>query len=179
MSSIFLPKFMKIYKVVFGKHATVKILVAYWAHLFNNADQYLNSLLYSNVLCSSSKHNECSGKVEIKYYIVPGYNMTGPAIKNGEKTENRYPAHSRLYHAKYAVSDVRAHIGSSNIIWDHFYSTADLSFGICDPAIVSQLEAIFDADWNSPYAVPVEEVIEGGPLHCVGSSMSMNGVLEL
>lgn len=151
----------------------MKILVAYWAHLFNNADEYLNSLLYTNVLCSSSKHNKCSGKVEIKYYIVPGFNMTGPAVKHEAETGNLYPSHSRFYHAKYAVSDVRAHIGSSNIIWDHFYSTADVSFGIYDTAIAVQLQEIFEADWNSPYAVPVEKVVDGFHYGC-GGSMSMN-----
>eukprot|EP00257_Ricinus_communis_P003387 XP_002515425.2 phospholipase D Z [Ricinus communis] len=143
-------------EVVFSKHATVKILVAYWAHFINNTEQYLNSLLYSNVLCSSSKYNNCSGKVEIKYYVVPGYNQTGPAISNGTRTGNIYPAFSRVNHGKYAVSDVRAHIGTSNLVWDYFYTTAGISFGTYNPTIVLQLQEIFDADWNSPYAIPVE-----------------------
>ncbi|KAF5748121.1 hypothetical protein HS088_TW04G00071 [Tripterygium wilfordii] len=144
-------------EVVFSKHATVKVLVAYWAHFINSTDQYLRSLLYSNVLCNSSTYNKCAGKVEIKYYIVPGYNLTGPAIRNGTSTGNIYPGYTRVNHGKYAVSDVRAHIGTSNLIWDYFYTTAGVSFGTYNPAIVSQLQAIFDADWNSPYAVPVEE----------------------
>ncbi|KAJ4826474.1 hypothetical protein Tsubulata_019443 [Turnera subulata] len=147
-------------EVVFSKHATVKILVAYWAHFINNTDTYLKSLLYSNVLCSSSKYH-CAGKVDIKYYVVPGYNLTGPAISNGTSTGNIYPGFTRVNHGKYAVSDVRAHIGTSNLIWDYFYTTAGISFGTYNPAIVSQLQAIFDADWNSPYAVPVEELEAG------------------
>ncbi|PON99234.1 Phospholipase D-like domain containing protein [Trema orientale] len=148
-------------EVVFGKHAKVKILVAYWAHFINETDQYLKSLLYSNVLCSSSKYNQCSGKVEIKYYIVPGFNLTGPAISHGKKTGNLYPAYTRVNHGKYAVSDVRAHVGTSNLVWDYFYTTAGVSFGTYNAAIVSQLQHIFDADWNSPYAVPVEELGDG------------------
>lgn len=148
-------------EVVFSKHAKVKILVAYWAHFINNTDLYLKSLLYSNVLCTSSKNNECSGKVDIKYYKVPGYNMTGPAIMNGKKTGNLYPAFTRVNHGKYAASDVRGHISTSNLIWDYFYTTAGVSFGTYNPAIVAQLQEIFDADWSSPYAVPVEGLSDG------------------
>ncbi|GMH10258.1 hypothetical protein Nepgr_012099 [Nepenthes gracilis] len=143
-------------EVVFSKQATVKILVARWAHFINNTDQYLKSLLYTNVLCHSSTYNHCSGKVEIKYYEVPGYESTGPAISNGTKTANVYPAYTRVNHAKYAVSDARAHISTSNLVWDYFYTTAGVSFGTYNPAMVSQLQEIFDADWNSPYVVPVE-----------------------
>ncbi|KAI9192234.1 hypothetical protein LWI28_019842 [Acer negundo] len=54
-------------------------------------------------------------KVEIKYYMVPGYNMTGPATHNGTSTGNIYPGYTRVNHGKFAVSDVRAHIGTSNL----------------------------------------------------------------
>ncbi|KAK9101770.1 hypothetical protein Sjap_019024 [Stephania japonica] len=148
-------------EVVFSKHATVRLLVAYWSHFINNTDQYLKSLLYSNNLCASSKYNKCAGKIEIKYYMVPGYNLTGAAVRNGTKTGNIYPGFSRVNHSKYAVSDVRAHIGTSNLIWDYFYNTAGVSFGTYSPPIVSQLQAIFDADWNSPYTVPVEPLSGG------------------
>ncbi|KAB2620259.1 phospholipase D Z-like [Pyrus ussuriensis x Pyrus communis] len=148
-------------EVVFSKKATVKILVAYWAHFIDGTDQYLKSLLYSNVLCSYSTYNHCAGKVEIKYYVVPGFNLTGPATANGTDTGNIYPGYTRVNHGKYAVSDVRAHIGTSNLIWDYFYTTAGVSFGTYNPAIVSQLQDVFDADWDSPYVVPVEELGEG------------------
>ncbi|KAG9455867.1 hypothetical protein H6P81_000375 [Aristolochia fimbriata] len=143
-------------EVIFSKHATVKLLVAYWAHFIPSTDQYLKSLLYSNVLCTSSKYNKCRGKVEIKYYKVPGFNLTGPALHNETSTKNIYPGFTRVNHGKYAVSDVRAHIGTSNLIWDYFYTTAGVSFGTYHPNIVSQLQHIFDADWDSPYATPVE-----------------------
>ncbi|MCD9638224.1 hypothetical protein HAX54_022053 [Datura stramonium] len=148
-------------EVVFSKGAKVQILVAKWAHFKNNTDQHLKSLLYSNTLCSSSEDNHCSGKVEIKYYIVPGYNSTGPAALNGAATGNTYPGYTRVNHGKYAVSDVRAHISTSNLVWDYFYTTAGVSFGTYQPAIVSQLQEIFNADWTSPYAVPVELLEEG------------------
>ncbi|GJY07473.1 phospholipase D Z-like protein [Tanacetum coccineum] len=148
-------------EVVFSKHAKVKILVAYWAHFIDNTDVYLKSLLYSNNLCSSSPYNHCSGKIEIKYYMVPDFNSTGPAIINGTSTGNKYPGFTRVNHGKYAVSDKRAHIGTSNLMWDYFYATVGVSFGTYNPGIVAQLQQIFDADWNSPYAVPVEPLQDG------------------
>ncbi|XP_061365269.1 uncharacterized protein LOC133308640 [Gastrolobium bilobum] len=145
-------------EVVFSKQATVKLLVAYWAHSINSTDVFLKSLLYSNNLCYSSVYNKYCGKVEIKYYVVPGFNKTGPAIQGGASSGNIYPGYTRVNHGKYAVSNVRAHISTSNIVWDYFYTTAGVSFGTYNTAIVSQLREIFDADWNSPYAVPVEEL---------------------
>lgn len=138
----------------------MQVLVSRWSHFINNTDQYLKSLLYTNVLCSSSSYNDCKGKVEIKYYTIPGSNSTGPAISHGKKTGNAYPGYTRVNHGKYAVSDARAHIGTSNLVWDYFYTTAGVSFGTYNRAIVSQLREVFEADWNSPYATPVGELME-------------------
>lgn len=93
--------------------------------------------------------------------MVPGYNKTGPAIKGETSTGNMYPDFTRVNHGKYAVSNIRAHIGTSNLVWDYFYVTAGVSFGTYNTAIVSQLREIFDADWNSPYAVPVQDLEKG------------------
>ncbi|GAB2231067.1 hypothetical protein Droror1_Dr00027354 [Drosera rotundifolia] len=149
-------------EVVFSKQATVKLIVANWTHSISGTDEYLKSLLYTNVLCHASSYNQCSGKVEIRYYEVPGYTSTGPAIINGTKTGKLYPAYTRVNHAKYAVSDVRAHMGTNNLVWDYFYTTAGVSFGTYDPAVVAQLQQIFDADWNSPYVVDVDP-LQGSP----------------
>ncbi|TVU08336.1 hypothetical protein EJB05_41737 [Eragrostis curvula] len=143
-------------EVVFSKNATVRLLVAYWTHGIPSTEKYVKSLLYSNILCTSSEFNHCGGKVEVKYYVVPGYNETGPALSQGTPTGNRYPDFTRVNHGKYAVSDVRTNIGTSNLIWDYFYTTAGVSFGTYKPSIVSQLQDVFDADWCSPYTVPVE-----------------------
>lgn len=138
-------------KVVYGKHAKVKLLVANWAHFIENTDMYLKALLYTNKLCS------CDGGVEIKYYTVPGFNRTGAAkLSNGTASGNVYPGYTRVNHGKYAVSDVRGHVGTSNLVWDYFYTDAGVSFGTHDVGIVSQLQQVFEADWNSPYALPVD-----------------------
>lgn len=80
------------------------------------------------------------------------FNRTGAAkLRNGTTSGNVYPGYTRVNHGKYAVSD-----GTSNLVWDYFYTDAGVSFGTHDVGIVSQLQQVFDADWNSPYALPVE-----------------------
>lgn len=94
--------------------------------------------------------------------MVPGYNETGPALfPNGTRTKNTYPGFGRVQHGKFAVSDVRAHIGTSNLEWDYFYATSGISFGTYNLAIVKQLQEVFEADWNSPYTVPVKAIQNG------------------
>uniref|UniRef100_A0A0A9EZ88 PLD phosphodiesterase domain-containing protein n=1 Tax=Arundo donax TaxID=35708 RepID=A0A0A9EZ88_ARUDO len=88
--------------------------------------------------------------------MVSGYNETGPALSQGTQTGNRYPDFTRVNHGKYAVSDMRANIGTRNLIWDYFYTTAGVSFGTYSPSIVMQLQDVFDADWYSPYTIPVK-----------------------
>ncbi|CAM6105639.1 unnamed protein product [Calypogeia fissa] len=140
-------------KVVLAKGATVKVIAAQWAHSVPGQNQYLEYLEYITTLCNSFPYNYCRGKVEVKLYEVPYYNSTGAAIMNGKPTGNKYPGYTRVNHAKFAVSDVRAHIGTSNLIWDYFYTTNGVSFGTYDSKIVSQLIDVFEADWESPYAV--------------------------
>ena len=146
------------FQVVFTKGVTVKVLVAYWTHTLDGTSQYLNALNYTNTLCKSSKYNKCKGKVEIKFFKVPGFDKTGPKLVNGSQLGNIYPSYTRVLHAKYCVSDVRVHIGTSNLVWDYFYTTSGVSLGAYDTTLVSQLQAIFDADWDSPYAFPLQNV---------------------
>ena len=139
-----------------SKNAQVKLIVATWAYTLVGTEKYLYYLNYTNALCHDSYYNDCSGTVEIKNYEVPGWQTVGPATNatTGKPTGSTYPDFTRVNHAKFVVSDVRANIATSNLVWDYFYNTAGISFGTYDKRIVSQLQEIFDADWNSPYAVP-------------------------
>jgi phospholipase D3/4 len=144
---------------VFTKNVKVKVLVAYWTHSLDGTVQYLNALNYTNTLCYSSRYNKCKGNVEIKFFKVPGFDRTGPKLVSGSQVSNNtYPSYTRVLHAKYCVSDVRVHIGTSNLVWDYFYTTSGVSFGAYDAMLVSQLQAVFDADWASPYAFPYQSV---------------------
>ncbi|KAG6507593.1 hypothetical protein ZIOFF_032943 [Zingiber officinale] len=72
-------------QVIFSKHALVNMLVTYWSHFLDGMDEYLKSILYSTILCHSSSRNNCKGRVNIKYYIVPGYKKTGAAKSNKDR----------------------------------------------------------------------------------------------
>jgi len=83
--------------------------------------------------------------LEIKWFIVPGWDGTsGPG--------RQYPGHTRVNHAKYIVTDRRINIGTSNMTWDYFASTAGSSFNADHPALVATLQAVFNRDWASSYA---------------------------
>ena len=53
------------------------------------------------------------------------------------------------------VSDSRVNIGTSNWEWRYFAQTAGASLNTDDPSLVSAAQAVFDADWESAYAVPL------------------------
>ncbi|KAG6507171.1 hypothetical protein ZIOFF_032512 [Zingiber officinale] len=72
-------------QVIFSKHALLNMLVTYWSHFLDGTDEYLKSILYSTILCHSSSRNNCKGRVNIKYYIVPGYKKTGAAKSNKDR----------------------------------------------------------------------------------------------
>ncbi|KAG6470502.1 hypothetical protein ZIOFF_071575 [Zingiber officinale] len=72
-------------QVIFSKHALVNMLVTYWSHFLDGTDEYLKSILYSTILCHSSSRNNCKGRVNIKYYIVPGYKKTGATKSNKDR----------------------------------------------------------------------------------------------
>jgi phospholipase D3/4 len=55
-------------------------------------------------------------------------------------------------HTKYIVTDRRVNIGTSNMTWDYFASTAGSSFNADHPALVRTLQSVFDRDWGSSYA---------------------------
>ena len=86
-----------------------------------------------------------SGQLEIKQFIVPGWDSTSG-------NSRKYPGHSRVNHTKYLVTDRRINIGTSNMTWDYFASTAGSSFNADQPALVRTLQAVFDRDWASSYA---------------------------
>jgi hypothetical protein len=58
-----------------------------------------------------------SGQLEIKQFIVPGWDST-------IGSRRKFPGHTRVNHTKYMVTDRRINIGTSNMTWDYFASTA-------------------------------------------------------
>ena len=82
---------------------------------------------------------------------MPGWNQTG-----SDTDPAAWPSFSRVSHAKYAVSDRRVNIGTSNWQWGYFHSTAGASLNTADASLVAAAQAVFDADWSSAYAVPLD-----------------------
>ena len=85
------------------------------------------------------------GQLEIKQFIIPGWDNTSGSFRQCH-------GHTRVNHTKYIVTDRRINIGTSNMAWDYFASTALSSFNADHPALVRTLQSVFDRDWASSYA---------------------------
>ncbi|KAK6732489.1 hypothetical protein RB195_016706 [Necator americanus] len=69
--------------------------------------------------------------------------------------EQRKIPFARVNHNKYMVTDQTAYVGTSNWAGDYFITTAGVGLAMTshgENGIVQQLQAIFDRDWDSPYA---------------------------
>lgn len=140
----------------------VRILMSSWNHTRKAEILFLRSLLdvsgsYKNV------------KIDVKLFKVPA-----------TPDQQKIPF-SRVNHNKYMVTDNAAYIGTSNWSGDYFVDTAGVGL-VMEPSMASskkrnslpvrdQLQAVFERDWNSPYAsslsnLPNEEdkLSETGPI---------------
>ncbi|RLN52293.1 hypothetical protein BBJ29_002363 [Phytophthora kernoviae] len=85
-----------------------------------------------------------------------------PGLQNTTSTSTSkatWPSYTRVNHAKYIVTDARANIGTSNMEWGYFYTTAGASVNTNHEPTRKALEEIFERNWNSSYALPLDEVI--------------------
>jgi phospholipase D3/4 len=122
----------------------VRLLVSKWAHTSGLIEPLLVALQKA-ADAGRADSSMSSGQLEIKQFIVPGWDST--TGKN-----RKYPGHTRVNHTKYIVTDRRINIGTSNMTWDYFASTAGSSFNSNHPSLVRTLQAVFDRDWASSYA---------------------------
>ena len=129
---------------VLTRKAYVRMLVSKWAHTSAFIEPFLRALQLAADAGRADKYMT-AGQLEIKEFIIPGWDSTTGAYR-------QYPGHSRVNHTKYIVTERRANIGTSNMTWDYFASTAGSSFNTDAPALVRTLQAVFDRDWASPYA---------------------------
>ena len=109
--------------------------------------------LATGLAACSGAWQACAGSLEVREFFVPGWNQTESC--GGKCPSKKWPAYSRVNHAKYIVSDGRLNVGTSNWQWGYFHNTAGLSFNTDGAALVTTAQAIFDADWASAYAVPL------------------------
>ncbi|XP_044767078.1 5'-3' exonuclease PLD3-like [Coccinella septempunctata] len=120
----------------------IKMLISWWNHSRTSEDSFLRSL-------TSLENSYPQVSIEVRRFIVPA-----------NKTQQKIP-YARVNHNKYMVTDNMAFIGTSNWSGDYFIDTAGVSFVLHDPlfernsshsTIRSQLQDVFERDWNSSYA---------------------------
>ncbi|HEX8254009.1 MAG TPA: phospholipase D-like domain-containing protein [Thermoanaerobaculia bacterium] len=139
------PKlFDALLSAVLTRKAYVRLLVSKWAHTSALIEPFLRALQAAADAGRGDKYMS-AGQLEIKQFIIPGWDST-------TGTYRQYPGHSRVNHTKYVVTDRRANIGTSNMTWDYFASTAGSSINTDAPGVVRSLQAVFDRDWTSSCA---------------------------
>ncbi len=128
----------------------VQILASLWAHTSSIMGPYLEALQATSEACTMADYPpQCNGTIEIQYYVIPGWNSTE------DYGQRKFPGHTRVNHAKYIVTDRRANIGTSNMVWGYFHNTAGASLNLNHTGFVNQLNAVFDRDWESNFTVPL------------------------
>jgi phospholipase D3/4 len=129
---------------VLTRKVYVRLLVSKWAHTSGLIAPFLVALQKA-ADAGRADHFMTAGQLEIKQFIIPGWDSTSGSMR-------RYPGHTRVNHTKYIVTDRRINIGTSNMTWDYFASTAGSSLNANHPTLVCTLQTVFDRDWASSYA---------------------------
>jgi phospholipase D3/4 len=122
----------------------VRLLISQWPYTFPATWPLLQALRdWAEV------GQENGGKIAIKRMRLPGWDET-------EGEMRRYAGHSRVNHPKFIVTERRLNVGTSNMLYGYFTRTIGGSFNTDHPALIAQAQAIFDRDWESDWARPLE-----------------------
>lgn len=140
-----------ILSVVYAKQVHVKMLISHWQHTSKDMIANLVALQQMADGCKTMRLS-CAGSLEIRLFQVPGWNQT---IPTGPQDKPHWPAYSRVNHAKYIVTDKRVNIGTSNMQWGYFHTTAGISVNLEDTHIRETVQKIFNRNWASSYVVPL------------------------
>lgn len=142
-------------RAVIQRGVHVRLLISQWEYSSPAAAAYLQAM---QAMADASLLDETvpHGKLEIRRFRLSGWDRT-----TGSK--RLYPDYSRVNHAKFIVTEQRVNIGTSNFTWDYFTQTGGCSFNSGDGALVTQLQAIFERDWQSKYAHQIECVSGHSP----------------
>ncbi|CAH0475968.1 unnamed protein product [Peronospora belbahrii] len=132
----------------------VRLLISQWQHTSPQMLDALATLQTQAKLCQHM-HARCSGRLEIKIFRVPGWQNTTSIA--GRKA--LWPTYTRVNHAKYIVTDTRANVGTSNMEWGYFYTTAGASVNTNHEPTRKALENAFERNWNSSYACFLNDVL--------------------
>lgn len=116
----------------------VELLMSEWAHTRPSMVKYLKSLQDLDGL-DSHVH------IKVKLFKVPAFTPEQAKIPFG-----------RVNHNKYLVTEAIGFVGTSNWSADYFISTGGIGFVFKGP-LRKDLVDIFERDWNSSYATPLED----------------------
>ncbi|VVC95240.1 unnamed protein product [Leptidea sinapis] len=124
------------------RRVRVRMLISWWKYSSPAEENYLRSLAALNKAYPRLD-------LQIRRFIVPS-----------TPEQDKIP-HARVNHNKFMVTERAAYIGTSNWAGDYFMDTAGAAFVYEPRSAVSrddlrrQLQAVFERDWSSPYAVPL------------------------
>ncbi|KAK4326829.1 hypothetical protein Pmani_002661 [Petrolisthes manimaculis] len=129
----------------------VRVLGSHWPHTRPDMPAFLASL---QALTGNHTHMD----VQARLFVVPSYT-----------DQQRKIPFARVNHNKYMVTDNTAYIGTSNWSGDYFINTAGVGLIVNETVTSStpqpnsttlslraQLQALFERDWDSEFAKPVE-----------------------
>ncbi|KAK7068336.1 catalytic activity protein [Halocaridina rubra] len=138
----------------------VRILGSHWNHTRSDMKYYLKAL-------QDLSGSATGMTIETKLFVVPAYT----------EEQMKIPF-ARVNHNKYMVTDNTAYIGTSNWSADYFINTGGIGLIINETSTLSndteylherllegdlslrqQLQALFERDWMSEYAKPLEEFL--------------------
>ncbi|EYC08387.1 hypothetical protein Y032_0066g3737 [Ancylostoma ceylanicum] len=123
---------------------SVRLLVSHWDHSRPQMLIFLKSLVAITDALPKTKHGR--GSIQVKLFTVPA------------TEEQKKIPFARVNHNKYMVTDRTAYVGTSNWAGDYFINTAGVGVAMSshgENGMVQQLQAIFDRDWESPYATEI------------------------
>lgn len=132
----------------------VRLLISQWQHTSPSMLKALALLEKQAQLCQHT-HAQCSGRLEIKLFRVPGWQNT----TSSADMKSTWPSYTRVNHAKYIVTDTRANVGTSNMEWGYFYTTAGVSVNTNHEPTRQALEKVFMRNWNSTHATKLKKVM--------------------
>ncbi|KAL2098664.1 hypothetical protein ACEWY4_005144 [Coilia grayii] len=134
-------------EAAFGRLVTVRLLVSCGRFTNPSMLPFLRSL-------DAMRYPKRHVSIEVKAFIVPVGNHS-------------YIPYARLNHNKYMVTDKAAYIGTSNWSEEYFSTTAGVGLVISHEAknqsstegsFQQQLREVFLRDWDSPFAVSLNEL---------------------
>lgn len=132
-------------QLAYEKRIKVRLLISCWASTQPVMFPFLKSL--ASVYDPKSKLD-----IQVRLFVVPA------------SPKQKEIPFARVNHNKYMVTDKVAYIGTSNWSGDYFVSTAGSALVVNqttsqspESTIQSQLQAVFERDWNSDYSTPITQ----------------------